>query len=117
MSRPEREGGTEVVEKPKSKTKRPQLFNVVLYNDDYTTMQFVVEVLQSVFRRSHADAMRIQYGGSVKPANMVEFMSQPHIDGALVMIAEDVAITNPTQLPFWFLEKLDENLQAAMAEW
>jgi len=28
--------------------------------------------------------MRIQYGGSVKPGNMAEFMSQPHIDGALV---------------------------------
>lgn len=31
-----------------------------------------------------------------------------HIDGALVMIDVDTAITNPTQLPFWFLEKLDE---------
>ena len=28
--------------------------------------------------------MRIQYGGSVKPDNMAEFMSQPDIDGALV---------------------------------
>ena len=31
-----------------------------------------------------ADALRIQYGGSVKPGNMAEFMSQPNIDGALV---------------------------------
>ncbi len=31
-----------------------------------------------------ADALRIQYGGSVKPANMEEYMSQPDIDGALV---------------------------------
>ncbi len=31
-----------------------------------------------------------------------------HIDGALVMIDVDTAIINPTQLPFWFLEKLDE---------
>ena len=31
-----------------------------------------------------AQTMRIQYGGSVKPANIVEFMSQPDIDGALV---------------------------------
>jgi len=31
-----------------------------------------------------ADALRIQYGGSVKPNNMAEFMSQPDIDGALV---------------------------------
>lgn len=31
-----------------------------------------------------ADGIRIQYGGSVKPGNMAEFMSQPNIDGALV---------------------------------
>lgn len=31
-----------------------------------------------------ADAVRIQYGGSVKPNNMLEYMSQPDIDGALV---------------------------------
>ena len=31
-----------------------------------------------------AESVRIQYGGSVKPGNMEEFMSQPNIDGALV---------------------------------
>ena len=31
-----------------------------------------------------ADAIRIQYGGSVKPANVSELMTQPDIDGALV---------------------------------
>ena len=31
-----------------------------------------------------ADAVRIQYGGSVKPANIAELMAQPDIDGALV---------------------------------
>jgi triosephosphate isomerase len=31
-----------------------------------------------------ADSVRIQYGGSVKPENMAEYMSQPDIDGALV---------------------------------
>ena len=31
-----------------------------------------------------ADGIRIQYGGSVKPANIAEFMAQPDIDGALV---------------------------------
>lgn len=41
-------------------------------------------ILADLYGSAHADAMRIQYGGSVKPGNMVEFMSQPHIDGALV---------------------------------
>ena len=31
-----------------------------------------------------AQAVRVQYGGSVKPTNIAEFMSQPDIDGALV---------------------------------
>ena len=31
-----------------------------------------------------AEAVRIQYGGSVKPGNIVEYMAQPDIDGALI---------------------------------
>jgi triosephosphate isomerase len=38
----------------------------------------------SMFGEDTAQAMRIQYGGSVKPANAAEFMTQPEIDGALV---------------------------------
>lgn len=41
-------------------------------------------ILAELYGHAHAEAMRIQYGGSVKPGNMAEFMSQPHIDGALV---------------------------------
>ena len=40
--------------------------------------------LQSLFGDEIAGMTRIQYGGSVKPANMAEYMSQPDIDGALV---------------------------------
>jgi ATP-dependent Clp protease adaptor protein ClpS len=49
----------EVLEKPKAKTKRPQLFHVVLYNDDYTTMEFVVFVLEAVFQKGPGEAQRI----------------------------------------------------------
>lgn len=41
-------------------------------------------ILAELYGNTHADAMRIQYGGSVKPENMAEYMKQPHIDGALV---------------------------------
>jgi triosephosphate isomerase len=41
-------------------------------------------VLAELFGDDVAQTMRIQYGGSVKPANIIEFMSQPEIDGALV---------------------------------
>ena len=35
------------------------MFRVILLNDDYTTMEFVVLVLESVFRKSRAEAQRI----------------------------------------------------------
>lgn len=41
-------------------------------------------VVRDLYGAEIADALRIQYGGSVKPDNMTEYMSQPEIDGALV---------------------------------
>lgn len=46
--------------------------------------KFVRGVLDETFGTAVADAMRIQYGGSVKPDNANELMSQPNVDGALV---------------------------------
>lgn len=40
--------------------------------------------IRDLYGDAVADAVRIQYGGSVKPNNMLEYMSQPDIDGALV---------------------------------
>lgn len=44
----------------------------------------VREPLRALYADHVADSTRIQYGGSVKPGNMAEFMAQPNIDGALV---------------------------------
>ena len=44
----------------------------------------VRDTVRALYGDATADSVRIQYGGSVKPANMEEFMSQPNIDGALV---------------------------------
>jgi len=51
--RPAREGGqgAVVVERQTAKTKPPSLYQVVLLNDDYTPMEFVVMVLQHYFQR------------------------------------------------------------------
>ena len=55
----------------------------------------VRDTIRGMYGSAVADGIRIQYGGSVKPANMDEFMSQPDIDGALVggasLDAEDFA--------------------------
>ena len=49
----------QVLERTTSRTKEPVRFKVVLLNDDYTTMEFVVQVLESVFDKSPAEAYRI----------------------------------------------------------
>jgi ATP-dependent Clp protease adaptor protein ClpS len=59
VARPGKDAGGEVVEKTKAVTKRPRLFHVVLMNDDYTTMEFVVHVLEGVFDKGPAEAYRI----------------------------------------------------------
>ncbi len=43
----------------KPKLKKPKLYKVLLHNDDYTTMEFVVFVLMSIFQRSETDAVQI----------------------------------------------------------
>ena len=59
MARPRKGTGNEVKEKPQSVTRRPQLWHVVLINDDYTTMEFVVRTLEEIFDKGPAEAYRI----------------------------------------------------------
>ena len=51
--------GTAVATKAKPKTKRPNLYRVLLLNDDYTPMEFVVHVLMNFFNKSEEAAHTI----------------------------------------------------------
>ncbi len=51
--------GTGVVVKTKPKTKKPAMYKVLLLNDDYTPMEFVVHVLERFFGKSNEEATRI----------------------------------------------------------
>jgi len=42
-----------------TRTKKPPMFKVILLNDDYTPMEFVVEILKTIFNKPHAEATRI----------------------------------------------------------
>ncbi len=52
-------GGTAVLERLPLKTKPPQMYQVVLLNDDYTPMEFVVDVLERFFSMSRTNATRV----------------------------------------------------------
>ncbi len=50
---------TGVITKAKPKTKKPSLYKVLLLNDDYTPMEFVVHILEQFFNKNREEAMKI----------------------------------------------------------
>lgn len=54
---PEHDGG--VMTEEQQRTDKPPLYKVLLHNDDFTTMEFVVEILRTVFHKAETDAVRI----------------------------------------------------------
>ena len=50
---------TGVIEKVKPKTKKPSMYKVIMLNDDYTPMEFVVHVLERFFSKTRDEATKI----------------------------------------------------------
>ena len=62
MAGPSEDGGdtgTGTITRTRTKTKKPSMYKVLLLNDDYTPMEFVVYVLQRFFSKSTEDAAKI----------------------------------------------------------
>ena len=53
------EHGGDVLTESETKLEKPKLFRVLLHNDDFTTMEFVVFVLEYVFQRNEAESIAI----------------------------------------------------------
>jgi len=85
------------------KTKKPNLFQVLLLNDDYTTMEFVVEVLRRFFGKSNEAAHAL--------------MLKIHIEGEAVcgVYSHDVAQTKVSQV-IDFSRKNDQPLMCIIRE-
>jgi ATP-dependent Clp protease adaptor protein ClpS len=58
---PIRKPGLDLLDKNEVKAKRPSMWNIVFYNDDYTSMEFVIFVLTKVFHRSTEDALALTF--------------------------------------------------------
>ena len=50
---------TDLAVKPRAKSQRPPMYKVMLLNDDFTPMEFVVHVLERLFAMTHAQAIEI----------------------------------------------------------
>ena len=59
MLPPQSQYGEAPVAESQEKVEQPPLFKVLLHNDDYTTMEFVVWILESVFNMQEDDAVRV----------------------------------------------------------
>lgn len=56
---PGRGVGAQVITRPQAQVKKPSLYRVLLLNDDYTPMEFVIEVLRRFFAKDPEEATRI----------------------------------------------------------
>jgi ATP-dependent Clp protease adaptor protein ClpS len=87
VARPtEDDGGSVVLERRTQKTKPPQMYQVVMLNDDYTPMEFVVVVIQEFFNKDRETATQI--------------MLKIHLDGKGIcgVYSRDVATTKVEQV-------------------
>ena len=84
--RPDNGGDSVVLERRPQKTKPPQMYQIVLLNDDYTPMEFVVVVIQEFFNKDRETATQI--------------MLKIHLDGKGVcgVFSKDVAATKVDQV-------------------
>lgn len=80
------DGGSVVLERRTQRTKPPQMYQVVMLNDDYTPMEFVVVVIQEFFSKDRETATQI--------------MLKIHLDGRGVcgVYSKDVAATKVEQV-------------------
>lgn len=76
---------TSVKERQRTDLREPRLYKVFIHNDDFTTMEFVVMILMTVFRKSEAEAQTLM-------------LKVHHSDKAVVGIyTYDMAVTRATR--------------------
>ena len=83
---PDQQG--EILEKVRKKTSKPPLWKVLLHNDDYTTMDFVVQVLESMFNKSPTEAYRVMMHVHIQGVGVAGIFSHEVAETKVAMVYE-----------------------------
>jgi ATP-dependent Clp protease adaptor protein ClpS len=86
-----------VKQKDKVKIKKPKNYKVVMYNDDYTTMEFVINILVSVFNKKLMEAEKIMLDVHEKGKGVAGIFSY---DIAITKVSTAMAIAKEKGFPF-----------------
>ncbi len=84
------EGGASgaVATRTRIRTKRPNMYKVLLHNDDYTPMDFVVDVLEQFFKKNHAEANEIMLNVHEKGMGVCGVFPYEVAETKVAMVAE-----------------------------
>ena len=77
-----------MVAEPEAKTKRPPKYKVILLNDDYTPMDFVVMVLEQVFHHTHETAHKVMLEVHQKGAGLAGIYTRDVAETKVDMVVE-----------------------------
>lgn len=84
-------GDTSVLTRSKTQLKRPSLYKVILMNDDYTPMDFVVYVLEQFFSKSSEEAIQIMLNVHNKGSAVCGVYTYEIAEAKLVTVLECAA--------------------------
>lgn len=84
------------VAESEEKTEEPPLFRVLLHNDDYTTMDFVVHVLQTIFNMAEDQAIQVMLNVHVKGIGVAGVYTY---EVAEMKVAKTIALAREEEFP------------------
>lgn len=91
------ETGVVTKRKNKVKIKKPKYYKVIMHNDDYTTMEFVIKILIKVFNKSFIDAEKIMIDVHKKGRGIAGIYSY---DIAVTKVATAMSMAKSEGFPF-----------------
>lgn len=91
------ETGVVIKQKNKVKIKKPKDYKVIMHNDDYTTMEFVIKILIKVFNKSFIDAEKIMIDVHKKGRGIAGIYSY---DIAVTKVATAMSMAKDEDFPF-----------------